>query len=113
MKRIMTFEKMYSDPKIEAELGNIPNDGGDITPVELQFLLDDILQLDNMEEITKKLVNLKYKYDIPNNPNPEIKRIWGEGTKIWHGLFKTLGEPPANLMRTTFELPNDTRKYNL
>ena len=95
MKRIKTFEQMYSDPDIEAELGNIDRED-DITPEELKELLDDLLTSDNIDDITKGLVKVKFKYDLNN---PVLKDIYWDSVKKWHELTKTLGLPSEKLAR--------------
>ena len=95
MKRIKTFEQMYSDPDIEAELGNIDRED-DITPEELKELLDDLLTSDNIDDITKGLVKVKFKYDLNN---PVLKDIYWDSVKKWHELTNTLGLPSEKLAR--------------
>jgi len=111
MKRIKTFEQMYSDPSVETELGNIPSEGN-ITPEELQKLCDEALSLDNIDDITKVLVKIRYKY-VKDNDDDKIKYIWSTTIFKWHSLFKTMGEPSENLQRKSFEIPSSQRKFNL
>lgn len=96
MKRLKSFEAMYSNPAIESELGNISREG-DITPAELKSLCDGILSLDNIDAMTKELVKVRFKYDVLTDPS--LKVIWNVVIKQWHDKFATLGKPSKELER--------------
>lgn len=96
MKKLKSFEKMYSNPAIESELGNISREG-DITPAELKSLCDQALSLDNIDAMTKELVKIRFKYDVLTDPS--LKGIWQIVLKEWHDKFATLGKPSKELER--------------
>lgn len=107
MKRIKTFEEMYSNPAIEAELGNISREA-DITPEEFKVLCDDAISMGVVDDVTKALVKLRYKYQPKENPL--LSDIYYDAIKKWHKM----GTPSKNLVIKDFnQLPGDQHKYNL
>jgi hypothetical protein len=95
MKKLKTFEQMYSDPNIEAELGNIGREG-DITPEEFQALIDNAFESNDIDIITKMLVNLRFKYEPKDNPL--LKTIYYDAIRKWNKSFDTLGKPSDKLI---------------
>lgn len=107
MKRIKTFEQMYNDKEIEAELGNIPREA-DISPEEFKVLCDEAIALGNVDNVTKALVKLKYKYQPKENPS--LENIYYDAIKKWHKM----GTPSRNLIIKGWnEMPGDQHKFNL
>ena len=86
MKNLKTFEQLYSDPDIEAELGNIKRED-DITPEEFQAHIDAALALDHIDDITKAFVKIRFKYEPLDNPL--LKYIYYDAIGKWHKIMKS------------------------
>jgi hypothetical protein len=101
MKKLKTFEQMYSDPDIEAELGNIGRED-DITPEELQAYMDAALDLDHIDDITKAIVKIRFKYEPKDNPL--LKGIYFDAIKKWHKMLTSgeKGKISPKLQRSDF-----------
>lgn len=106
MNNIKSFEAMYNNKEIEAELGNISREE-DVSPEEFKILCDEAMSMGSVDDVTKALVKLRYKYQPKENPL--LKDIYWDAVKKWHKM----GTPSRSLVVKNFELPHDQGKFNL
>lgn len=91
MRHIKKFNETF---EMDAKTMNVVDvDKNKISPEELKNKLNDILDIENFEECTKQLVNLKDKCPYVRTEEP-FKSIYWNAVKKWRDKLKKTDQYP-------------------